>query len=210
MMARVVNVEQTLHGYEDGHRLLASSIKLDEASDRSMLVLSDMLTPVLHSRDESYVSGYPLRSLGKYVIARTWLATELPRPGCVWTHSLLLDRETLASASLWISSILSMHRRPRAGHWSEFTAPISVDVVIELRLAFRIPLSRASELLRALYGTDERRVVVTASHSTRGSREDQEQVGALMEQMLPRLRDGFSSAHVQLDLLKDSPAMSCC
>ena len=190
-MARVVNVEQTLHGYEDGHRLLASSMKLDEASDRSMLVLSDMLTPVLYTGDEFYVSGYPLRSLGKYVIARTWLATELPRPGCVWTHSLLLDRQTLASASLWMSSILSTHRRPRVGHWPEFTVSLSVDVVVEPGLAFRISLSRASELVQALYGTDEPLVVVPASHSSRGAREDQELVGMLIEQMLPRLRDGF-------------------
>ena len=191
MMSRVVNVDQTLHGYEDGHRLLASSIKLDEASDRSMLVLSDMLTPVLQTKDESYVSGYPLRTLGKYVIARTWLATELPRPGCVWTHSLLLDQETLASASLWMSSILSMHRRPRVGDWSEFTASLSVDAVVEHGQAFRIPLSRASELVRALYGTDECCVVIPASHSSRGSREDHELVGAVIEQMLPRLREGF-------------------
>ena len=79
-MSRFVSVEQTLHGYKDGHRLLASSVKLDAASARSMLVLSDMLTPVLRTREQSYVSGYPLRPLGKYVIARTWLATELPPP----------------------------------------------------------------------------------------------------------------------------------
>ena len=191
MMARVVNVEQTLHGYEDGHRLLASSIKLDQASDRSMLVLSDMLTPALHTGDESYISGYPLRSLGKYVLARTWLATELPRPGCVWTHSLLLDRQTLASASLWMSSILSRHRRPRVGHWPKFTVSLNVDVVVESDLASPVSLPRASELVRALYGTDKSLVVVPASHSSLEAREDQELIGRLIEQMLPRLRDGF-------------------
>ena len=59
-MSRVVSVEQTLHGYKDGHRLLASSVKLDAASARSMLVLSDMLTSVLRTGEQSYVSGYPV------------------------------------------------------------------------------------------------------------------------------------------------------
>ena len=183
-MFRVVNVEQTLHGYKDGHRLLASSVKLDAASARSMLVLSDMLTSVLRAGEQSYVSGYPLRPLGKYVIARTWLATELPRPGCVWTHSLLLDRETLASASSLLPAILSSHRRPsKQGQQAEFAVALSVDVPTEEKLAHASSRPRASELIRALYGTDERCVVVPASRSDGGTREDEELVGALLEQM---------------------------
>ena len=191
-MSRVVNVEQTLHGYKDGHRLLASSVKPDAASARSMLVLSDMLTSVLRGGEESYVSGYPLLPLGKYVIARTWLATELPRPGCVWTHSLLLDRETLASASSLLPAILSSHRRPSPqGQQAEYAVALNVDVPIEEQLADRLSRPRASELVRALYGTDEPCVVVSASHSDGGTREDEELACVLLEQMLPTLRDGF-------------------
>ena len=35
-------IEQVLHGYSDGHRLLASSTELSRVSRHAMLALSDM------------------------------------------------------------------------------------------------------------------------------------------------------------------------
>ena len=40
----------------------------------------------------------------------TWPAWEMPRPGCVWTHTLLLDSEALAACEP--SQLLQFFRRP--------------------------------------------------------------------------------------------------
>lgn len=91
-----LTVHQALHGYADGHRLLASSLKLPREADRTMLLLSDLSGQVVCDGFETYLSGYPLRGTGLYVLARTWYAAEMPRPGCVWTHSLLVSDHLLA------------------------------------------------------------------------------------------------------------------
>lgn len=38
-----------------------------------------------------YFTGYPLPQISKFVFAKTWYATEMPRLGSVWTDSLLID-----------------------------------------------------------------------------------------------------------------------
>jgi len=83
-------LEQTLHGYQDGHSLVYSSFKLSPSSRRTMLVLSDMSGPSMTKGFDSYLTCYPLEAEGYYVFARTWNAPEMERPGCVWTHSLLV------------------------------------------------------------------------------------------------------------------------
>ncbi len=42
---------------------------------------------------EDYVTGYPLVESSVYAFARTWHAPEMKRPGCVWTHTLLIDMD---------------------------------------------------------------------------------------------------------------------
>src|SRR5262249_10651964 len=90
-----VRVDQALHGYEDGHRLLAGSRPLPRDAERTMLVLSDLSGSGSIDGFESYLTGYALPSAGAYALARTWVALEMPRPGCVWTHTLLLDLDVL-------------------------------------------------------------------------------------------------------------------
>lgn len=45
---------------------------------------------------ETYLTGYPLLETPYYVLARTWYAPEMDRPGCVYTHSLLIEHADLA------------------------------------------------------------------------------------------------------------------
>jgi GTPase-associated protein 1, N-terminal domain type 1 len=58
----------------------------------------------------SLLSGYPLPS-GLYAWSMTWPAPEMPRPGCVWTHTLLLDPRDDELCSGY--SHLSLFRRPK-------------------------------------------------------------------------------------------------
>lgn len=105
-----LTIHQALHGYRDGHRMLRSSISLGADASRSLLVLSDMSGPSMQSGFEDYLTGYPLVGTDFYVIARTWYAPEMKRPGCVWTHSLLIDRGSVGVVTA--SDLLPLFRRP--------------------------------------------------------------------------------------------------
>ena len=94
---RGVEVHQAVHGYRDGHELIGASLRLSSGSRRTMLGLSDLSGDGTAHGFEEYLTGYPLEEEGLYVFARTWYAPEMPRPGCVWTHSLLLGAEDLES-----------------------------------------------------------------------------------------------------------------
>ena len=86
-----VPLQQTLHGYSEGHRLLASSIDLPTRDAKTVLMMSDASGPAATIGEEGYLTGYPLPESGHYALARTWAAPEMPRPGCVWTHTILID-----------------------------------------------------------------------------------------------------------------------
>lgn len=107
---RSPSVQQALHGYRDGHRMLAASVSLDDADRRQMLTLSDSPDAKQIAPDMPLFSGYPLPSGEFFVLAMTWAAAEVRRPGCVWTHSLLLDTEALQQPSL--TPLLGSFRRP--------------------------------------------------------------------------------------------------
>jgi hypothetical protein len=91
-----VKIHQVLHGYDQGHRELASSLTLDDQSRSVMRVMSDLLTEDPPDSSASYLTGYPLKSAAKFVLAKTWTAGPSFRPGSVWTHSLVLDYSVLA------------------------------------------------------------------------------------------------------------------
>lgn len=62
-----------------------------------MLRMSDLSGGSVFPGFEEYLTGYPLASLDLYVFAKTWYAAEMPRPGCVWTHSLLVNNNDMQS-----------------------------------------------------------------------------------------------------------------
>src|SRR5258706_9493445 len=87
-------VHQTLHGYSDGHSLLATSSDLSSEEKFSLLKMSDLSGSISGSEFDPYITAYPL-SNQFYAIAKTWPASEMPRPGCVWTHTILVSPATL-------------------------------------------------------------------------------------------------------------------
>lgn len=91
-----MKIEQILHGYRHGHALLASSVQLSANDNQLMAILSDWTEykDVL-SNDNSYITSYRLLDKPFYVIAKSWYADEMSRPGCVWTHSLLIYEDDL-------------------------------------------------------------------------------------------------------------------
>lgn len=104
-------VEQTLHGYSNGHRLLQASLALSEQDNKKMMVLSDLSGNEFVKGFEKYFTGYSLDD-NRIVLACTWYAEEMKRPGCVWTHSLIFDVRDLFLLEIDIVSIIGAFEKP--------------------------------------------------------------------------------------------------
>lgn len=104
------SIEQTLHGYEAGHRLLAQSCALTEEELGLLDRFSDLSGHLpLDTTFDSYLSGYPCGRY--YAFARTYLDSKARRAGTVLTHTLLVEQSVLVLVSD-PDSICGLHKRP--------------------------------------------------------------------------------------------------
>jgi hypothetical protein len=123
-------IGQCLHGYDNGHSLLASSLELDSDAKRLLLLMSDMSGPQVLSGFEEYITGYAIKELGSFALAKTWYAGEMQRPGCVWTQTLLIRFPDLPKINQSISSaLLSLFERPSLNlGFSSYEQPLYLDI----------------------------------------------------------------------------------
>lgn len=199
----VITIHQVVHGYSEGHRELASSLRLNARDTRVLSILSDISSSGLRFPDTGYLTGYPLFDASFYVLARTWPAPEISRPGAVWTHSLLIEFADLAAIQD-MRSLLSLLQRPTADTptWEQtYKHPIVLDAAgnppraaIEAPNARQTDLSLAMEdwlvsVLAALYEKPMERIVATVPAKLAAGAE--EAVLALWSQQWPRLRRAF-------------------
>ena len=124
-----------LHGYRQGHNYLQGSIILSSSHDMDKIAtLSDWSEYVGIDNRRDYITGYPLDESPYYVIAKTWYAEGMRRPGCVWTHSLLISKNDLGKIGDF-RSLLSVFEAPvselekyDSSHWSrELCARVGFD-----------------------------------------------------------------------------------
>lgn len=153
-----LKLHQALHGYSDGHHQLALSTTLNPRDRKKLLALSDISGPGLDIADEGYLTGYPLAESGFFALGRTWAAPEMGRPGCVWTHTLLIDFSDLATIDD-LTGLLGLFRRPSGADASaqyakaaslSVSRPADYSAVVE---------SWARQVIAGLYGMPRRRVV---------------------------------------------------
>lgn len=189
----MIRIGQTLHGYDDGHSLLASSDQLPYEAESSLFVLSDLSGQSFVRGFDEYVSGYPLSETHSYAIAKTWYAPEMERPGCVWTHTLIIRFGDLARINN-LASLLELFVRPARSpkSWKRYETHISFD---ESGLAEKFgrygvdrSVHQAVELCDALYGKPVLPVVVPALQSSIFESE----LFDFWSQQWPRLRRSFS------------------
>lgn len=152
-----MKIHQTLHGYSEGHILLASSIStLTQRDRKKMAVLSDWDEYARKEDDSSYITAYPLPDSPYYVIAKTWYANEMERPGCVWTHSLLLDisedSDFFDCRALFFAFI-----RPQRDKYTDYNKPLDIKGEIEEKTLMPSPFKMPSlaHWLHALLNKDE-------------------------------------------------------
>lgn len=188
-----IRLDQTLHGYSEGHRLIYGSFKPPQSDARNMLVLSDASASGGRIPSEGYLTGYPLAESGKYVLARTWAAPEMSRPGCVWTHSLLIDFGDLARLGSALS-LLDCFRRPSGGGGSEYAARLEVAVTRTPMVVPAHDVDRAGQWANALYGKPKNRII-----AEREGPGDDVLVLAIWMQQWPRLRRAFRFSSFSAD-----------
>lgn len=108
----MIRIHQTLHGYNQGHHLLTATTLLKSSDDTQLMSLISDWDGFDSKYDEGaeYITAYPLLE-GYYVIAKSWYAYEKPRPGCVWTQSLLIRQEDLNKIPDY-KGLLKIFQRP--------------------------------------------------------------------------------------------------
>ena len=120
-------VHQILHGYSQGHNLLAASIILPYEEDLDLVFTQsdwdEYSSP--YDNDSSYLTIYPLKKSGYIVIAKSWYAHEMERPGCVWTQSLLVKIDEIEQ-EFNFEELLDVFRRPERDKYDMYTQPIQV------------------------------------------------------------------------------------
>lgn len=149
-----VRVEQALHGYSDGHRLLAASRDLSRDAKHVMLTLSDMSGRTMAGGFEEYLTGYPVPGSTYYAFAKTWYAAEMERPGCVWTHTLLIDASDIASIQD-LGLLQAWFRRPKSrGMFGDYQSVLELAITAESAPSLPSQYRDATvAIVAALYGS---------------------------------------------------------
>jgi hypothetical protein len=130
-------LDQLLFGYRDGHQLIAGSRSLSPRQQRDVL---PHLDANFDHADAQQLVGIGIPSLHAYLLGRIWPAPELPRPGAVWAHALLLSAHQLAHIRL--AGLLALLRRPLDDRFDYYSRALPVPQGFEYAPA-PPPLARA-------------------------------------------------------------------
>ncbi len=182
-----VKLNQCLFGYDDGHRLLSTSLKLPEEAASLLLLHSDLVPGANNTKSDGYWTGIPVPAARAYALIRTWPAPEMPRPGCVWSHVVLIALADMARISN-LAVVGPLLTRPSVSvGYTAYARPLTVDPMSAVE-APAASLSRQSALrvLRALYTPRSDGVLVEQSEPMDGA------IFAVWSQQWPRLRRAFS------------------
>lgn len=123
----MISINQTLHGYANGHQMLASSCEWTLDERKRLDTLSDLNGQCDEKNFKDYYTGYPIAGGTQYVIAKTWYAAEMERPGCVWTHSLILSIEDIAHIQS-AAELLALFVRPSSHHFDGYKRLLQLEV----------------------------------------------------------------------------------
>jgi hypothetical protein len=192
-----ITINQALHGYQNGHQLLAASINLSLTAKRTLLFQSD-LTGSIEPGFESYITGYPIKGSNHYVFARTWYAPEMERPGCVWTHSLLLDLADIGKLPD-LSILNTLFKRPKANNFTSYESVLIFDA---LNIAFASKKNKSEindymgAIMEALYQSPNKTCLIPQNSSQNLENE----ILNIWSEQWPRLRRNFTFCTGSLNL----------
>jgi hypothetical protein len=186
-MSLDITLHQALFGYDTGHHLLGASLPLSPDLRHLLAVATDLSGSAPSVGFEATYTGFPVSGTNFYALFCTWLAPEMPRPGCVWSHVLLIELAEFAEVRD-LSIFRRLFRRPESKGWDSYEAPIRFRA--EGQLASGLDSSKlndAKKLLGALYGMPNRSIVVPSNRAAK----TEDVLFALWSQQWPRLRRSF-------------------
>ena len=177
-------IQQLLFGYDRGHRLLAASSASAKTLAPAILPVTDW-DPRTAIGTDSYLSGRPISGEKTYALMRTWKAPEMPRPGCVWTHALLIAAIDLARIGD-LTALDPLLQRPRKpGDYGTYLDTIDFDLSNAEDGSPGLDIWTASSLVRLTYGDVQAAPPTDDIALDRG-------ILALWSQQWPGLRRQFS------------------
>lgn len=119
----MITLHQMLHGYKLGHNYIQGSIVLPSTHDMDKIAtLSDWSEYVGINNERDYITAYPLDESPYYVVAMTWYADGMRRPGCVWTHSLLIHKDDLIKITDFCN-LLYLFEVPLTENFESYSTP---------------------------------------------------------------------------------------
>jgi hypothetical protein len=124
-VTEALSVHQALHGYRNGHRLIASSTELSPEDKRFLSIVTDSADVGKTPGWDALLGGYALPSGRWYAVSVTWQGDAESRPGAVWTHTLLLDHVAVVASDK--VQLLDLFTRPLPGsNYREFARALRV------------------------------------------------------------------------------------
>lgn len=168
-MNNKIFIQQTLHGYLNGHHMLAASKELSDNSQRIMSIISDLSGPEICKGFYEYITGYPLLEDNYYALSKTWYASEMKRPGCVWTHTLLVRMEDLDKIKD-CNDLVKLFLRPSAPAEKALYSKV-IEYYPKLENYDRnamnnISISRIKELIWMVYNDENPAIMPSVSSET--------------------------------------------
>ncbi|MEZ8885314.1 hypothetical protein AB4511_16755 [Vibrio sp. 10N.222.54.F6] len=174
-------IHQAFHGYDNGHKLLASSVDLSVKAKNILLRESDSPGEEFHHQVKPCYSGYPIAESGFYVLSKTWVAKEINRPGCVWTHSLLIPFSLLAQReSLNCFDFIALFLTQANVNELQSIEPINIDSAY-----YKVTKKDLSSLFSRVFSHDEQ-VTINSEHISF------EDIISIWGKLWPKMRRDFS------------------
>lgn len=191
-----IEINQALHGYLNGHQILACSKELSIYAKKTLLFQSDLTGSMVESGYDSYITGYPVKDSNIYVFAKTWYANEMSRPGCVWTHSLLIDFADIGKIPE-LDCLYNLFKRPEVNQYSSFSETISFEIPFDNRNLSKLELDNQHKfLIKTIYENPENSVLVSSSEA----KIFETNILKLWSNQWPRLRRNFTFCSGSLSL----------
>ena len=186
-MSSELILHQALFGYDTGHHLLGASLQLSSDLKHVLAVATDLSGSAPATGFEATYTGFPLVGTNYYVLFCTWLAPEMPRPGCVWSHALFVELADFAELTD-LSVLRGLFHRPLSKRWDVYRVPTNLQARIQAPVGLKEAMvPEAKRLLGALYMSPHRQVVVSSNEAAR----TEDLIFALWSQQWPRLRRNF-------------------
>lgn len=186
-MSQVIEIEQSLYGYAEGHRLLAGSItaNFSHKTQQQLLRLSDASATELSKNQSVCLTGFPLAELKKYALIKTWNAPEVSRSGCVWSHVLFINFFDMGRIAD-LSNLLSFFQYPNVKDFSCYKQSLKVCPNEKINTIENVlNLGEISDISSRLYSFPDSEIKVTVRDSTIDS------IFGVWSQQWPSLRRNF-------------------